>query len=119
MIVEHRAVLSAVLGLSLLSGCVAPTGGGSGPSMPPPPAASYGPPQPLVGYDAKRLIARFGEPRLDIRDRTVRKLQFETGGCVLDTYLYTMARGREPVVTYIDTRRPDGADIDPARCGIT
>ena len=87
--------------------------------MPPPPmAATYGARQPLVGYDARRLIAAYGEPRLDIRDRTVRKLQFMTGGCVLDTYLYTTARGREPTVTHIDTRLPDGREIDPARCGI-
>lgn len=81
-------------------------------------AATYAKPQPLVGYDAKRLIDQFGEPRLDIRDRTVRKLQFATGGCVLDTYLYATARGKEPVVTYIDTRTPQGKDIDPAACGI-
>lgn len=81
-------------------------------------AASYGKPQPLLGYDAKRLIGQFGEPRLDIRDRTVRKLQFLVGGCVLDTYLYTTARGREPVVTHIDTRYPDGNDADPENCGI-
>lgn len=86
---------------------------------PPPMAGAYGPPKPLVGLDAKRLIARFGEPRLDIRDRTVRKLQFMSGECILDAYLYTTTRGKEPTVTYIDTRMPDGADVDPARCGIS
>lgn len=114
---KYRLAL-AVLGPAALSACVAPSTGERGTGLPPPPAAQYGPPQPLVGYDARRLIARFGEPRLDIRDRTVRKLQFVTGGCVLDTYLYATARGREPTVTYIDTRLPDGSDVDPARCGI-
>jgi hypothetical protein len=41
-----------------------------------------------------------------------------TGDCVLDAYLYTTARGKEPTVTYIDTRRTDGSDVDPAACGI-
>jgi len=117
MIGKYRVVL-AVLGPAALSACVAPSGGEHATGLPPPPAARYGPPQPLVGYDARRLIARFGEPRLDIRDRTVRKLQFMAGGCVLDAYLYATARGREPTVTHIDTRTPDGTDIDPARCGI-
>lgn len=112
-------VALALLAPVALSACVAPSGGERATGLPPPPAAQYGPPQPLVGYDAKRLIARFGEPRLDIRDRTVRKLQFAVGGCVLDTYLYATARGREPTVTHIDTRTPDGTDVDPARCGIS
>jgi len=117
MIGKTRVAL-AVLGPAALSACVAPSGERSA-GLPPPPAAQYGPPQPLLGYDARRLVARFGEPRLDIRDRTVRKLQFAVGGCVLDAYLYATARGREPTVTHIDTRTPDGADIDPARCGIS
>ena len=103
-----------------LSAC---TGGGQGDvaplPAPPPMAGSYGPPKPLIGLDAKRLIARFGEPRLDIIDRTVRKLQFMTGGCVLDAYLYTTARGKEPTVTHVDTRWPDGRDVDLAACGIS
>lgn len=114
-------VLSA-LAVSTLSACVAPSPGSrpSGGMSPPPMAGSYGKAQPLVGLDAKRLIAMFGQPRLDIRDRTVRKLQFMTAGgkCVLDTYLYTTARGREPTVTHIDTRLTDGSDVDPASCGI-
>ena len=109
--------LSPLIAATLLSACVAPQGG-PGTMAPPPMAARYGKAQPLVGWDARRLIAQFGEPRLDIRDRTVRKLQFMTGGCVLDTYLYVTARGREPVVTHIDTRRTDGGDIDPSSCGI-
>jgi len=106
-----------ILALPLLSACTGGAGGVS--ALPPPPmAVKYGKAQPLVGWDARRLIAQFGEPRLDIRDRTVRKLQFMTGKCVLDTYLYTTARGRDPVVTHIDTRYPDGRDADPAHCGI-
>lgn len=108
----------ALLSVFALSAC-GPTGEAPQVALPAPPmASSYGPPKPLVGLDAKRLIARFGEPRLDIRDRTVRKLQFDVSGCVLDTYLYTTARGKEPTVTYIDTRMPDGKDVDPGVCGI-
>ncbi len=113
-----RFTAPAGAGVSLLlSACV---GASDQPAaLPPPPmAATYGKPQPLIGYDARRLVAQFGEPRLDIRDRTVRKLQFVTGGCVLDTYLYATTRGREPTVTHIDTRLPDGRDADPASCGI-
>lgn len=115
---RNRAAWAMLSGLTFLSGCVAPASDRGSSSFPPPPAAQYGPPQPLVGWDARRLIARFGEPRLDIRDRTVRKLQFSTGGCVLDVYLYNTGKSREPVVTHIDTRHPDGSDVDPSRCGI-
>lgn len=114
------AALSSGLLISSLSACVGTAdGGGPVSTASAPMAAAYGKPLPLVGWDAKRLIAQFGEPRLDIRDRTVRKLQFMTGGCMLDTYLYTTARGREPTVTHINTRRPDGSDADPASCGIS
>lgn len=113
-----RILPFALLGPLALTAC-GPTSEAPQTALPAPPmAGAYGAPKPLVGLDAKRLIARFGEPRLDIRDRTVRKLQFMTGDCVLDAYLYTTARGREPTVTYIDTRRTDGSDVDPAACGI-
>ncbi len=119
---KSKLIVLSALALSLLSACVGPPSGGS-PSvaMPPPPMANrYGKAQALVGLDARRLIAMFGEPRLDIRDRTVRKLQFMTAGgrCVLDAYLYATARGKEPTVTHIDTRLTDGSDADPAACGI-
>ena len=124
--VEHRLRIGAPGALAVLtlalSACVADT---SGPprttgTPPPPPALQYSRSQPLFGLDAHALTARFGEPRLDIRDKTVRKLQFMTGGgrCVLDAYLYATARGREPTVTHIDTRLTNGQDIDPAACGI-
>ncbi|MBP6112866.1 MAG: hypothetical protein KA482_10880 [Sphingobium sp.] len=115
-----RLVPIALASLAALSACVAP----DQPDVaalpaPPPMASAYGPPKPLVGLDAKRLIARFGEPRLDIRDRTVRKLQFMTGGCVIDAYLYATARGKEPIVTHTDARTPEGRDVDLAVCGIS
>lgn len=118
---KSKLIVLSALATSVLSACVGPPAGRGAGTMPPPPMASrYGKAQPLVGLDAKRLVAMFGEPRLDIRDRTVRKLQFMTAGgrCVLDIYLYATARGREPTVTHIDTRTTDGNDIDPANCGI-
>lgn len=81
-----------------------------------PTAGAYGKPMQLMGMDAKRLIQTFGQPRLDIRERTMRKLQFENSRCVLDAYLYAPAQGKEPVVTHVDTRLPSGLDTEPNAC---
>lgn len=82
----------------------------------PPMASAYGKPTMLTGMDARRLIQMFGQPRLDIRDPHVRKLQFANGRCILDAYLYAPAKGKEPVVSYADSRLPNGNDMDPAAC---
>ena len=83
-------------------------------------AGSFGAPgAPLLGMDAKKLVSLLGQPRLDIRDRTVRKMQFANGRCVIDAYLYAPARGREPQVTHIDARLPTGEDAPVASCGIS
>lgn len=84
-----------------------------------PPASAFTRPGPLTGMDARHLIQQFGAPRLDIRESTVRKLQFANGRCVLDAYLYAPARGKEPVVTHVDARTPAGVDVDPAACAAT
>lgn len=81
-----------------------------------PPASAFTKPGPLMGMDARHLIQQFGTPRLDIRESTVRKLQFANSRCVLDAYLYAPARGKEPVVTHVDARTPAGVDMDPAAC---
>ncbi|MCI4590651.1 hypothetical protein MOK15_11150 [Sphingobium sp. BYY-5] len=83
---------------------------------PGPPASAFTKQGPLLGSDAKHLTQMFGQPRLDIRETTVRKLQFANGRCVLDAYLYAPARGREPVVTHVDARSSTGTDVDPAAC---
>lgn len=83
---------------------------------PGPPASAFTKQGPLLGTDAKHLIQQFGQPRLDIRETTVRKLQFGNGRCVLDAYLYAPARGKEPVVTHVDARSPSGSDVDAAAC---
>lgn len=81
-----------------------------------PPASAFMRSGPLMGMDARRLIQQFGTPRLDIRESTMRKLQFANGRCVLDAYLYAPGRGKEPVVTHVDARTPAGTDLDPGAC---
>ncbi|MDO7835701.1 hypothetical protein Q4610_11675 [Sphingobium sp. HBC34] len=83
---------------------------------PGPPASAFMKQGPLLGADARQLTQMFGQPRLDIRETTVRKLQYANGRCVLDAYLYAPARGKEPVVTHVDARSPSGTDLDPAAC---
>jgi hypothetical protein len=70
----------------------------------------------VKGQTAPRLIAQFGTPALDATEGPARKLQFAGPICVLDTYLYPPSNGREPVVTYLDTRQRDGGPIDQASC---
>ena len=70
----------------------------------------------VIGANAAALTRMFGPARLDIIEGDARKLQFSGQPCVLDAYLYPSAPGREPETTYIDARRPDGADTDRAGC---
>lgn len=70
----------------------------------------------VIGRDAAALTALFGPPNADVREGPARKLQFTSGICVLDTYLYAKARGAAPLVTHVDARQPDGRDIDRASC---
>lgn len=110
--------IGAALLLLTVSGCAAVPAPQPTTVVPPPPASAYGKPVQVIGMDARRLIAAFGQPRLDIRERTARKLQFTNGKCVLDAYLYTPAKGKEPVVTYSDARLPDGRDTDVGACAM-
>lgn len=118
--ISSRLAPVALLSLSLAacSGTVVPPAG----HVPPPagpPASAFTRTGPLMGMDVRRLTQMFGTPRLDIRETTVRKLQFANGRCVLDAYLYSPARGKEPVVTHVDARSPTGTDVDPAACAAT
>ena len=70
----------------------------------------------VIGSNARALTGLFGNPGLEIREGTARKLQFLGPACVLDLYLYPPHRGAEPVVTHIDARLPDGRDMDRASC---
>ena len=70
----------------------------------------------VMGRDAAALERAFGRPDLDVREGNARKLQFSSGLCVLDAYLYPPGGRGEPVVAYVDARRPDGSDFDRASC---
>ncbi|WP_340267569.1 hypothetical protein [Sphingobium mellinum] len=113
-----RLAFAALLALPLAAcgdGIVPPAPAAHAPPAGPP-ASAFMRPGPLMGMDAKHLVQQFGTPRLDIRESTMRKLQFANGRCVLDAYLYVPPQGREAVVTHVDARTPAGADTDPATC---
>jgi hypothetical protein len=99
--------------LLLLAGCV-PATGGQGPATPRP--QSVAGLEAVMGRTAQALMSQFGQPDLDVREGTARKLQFSNQVCVLDTYLYPQRQGAEPVVTHVDARLPDGRDLDSASC---
>ena len=71
----------------------------------------------LIGLTPSEIGARFGKPRLQVREGDGTKVQFSTTRCVLDLYLYP-AGGSEGVarVTHVDARTPDGRETDKARC---
>jgi hypothetical protein len=71
----------------------------------------------IMGRTAGVLAGQLGAAALDVREGSARKLQFASSVCVLDAYLYPPASGPgEPIVTYVDARRPDGSDFDRASC---
>ncbi len=69
----------------------------------------------VLGQDAAGLTRLFGQPDADVREGSARKLQFQSGICVLDAYLYPKGSDA-PRVTYLDAREPDGSTIDRASC---
>jgi hypothetical protein len=111
--------VSGLAALAALGGCA------SGPSRPapakpqapaiPPPGLNVPADSPLIGRTAQALVALFGQPALDQREGTGRKLQFLGRDCVLDAYLYPRGQS-EAVVTHVDARLPDGRDTDRAAC---
>ncbi len=107
--------LSPLALLALLPAC-APTGQVPVVSTPAPPSRSEAGLDRVLGRDARALISLFGTPDQDVREEPARKLQYASGVCVLDAYLYPPAAGREPVVTHVDARLPSGEDIDRASC---
>ncbi|MEQ1547015.1 MAG: hypothetical protein ABL918_00030 [Chakrabartia sp.] len=70
----------------------------------------------VIGRDARGLIQMFGPAALDVREEGARKLQFIGAACILDAYLYPPSKGKEPVVTYLSARVPDGRNADEASC---
>ena len=90
-----------------------------------PPATQFRPPEvqriagleAVLEQDAATLQSLFGQPRLDLREGDVRKLQFVGTACVLDVFLYPLRTGAEPVATYVEARRAsDGQEVDRVAC---
>ena len=82
---------------------------------PPPPIRTTGL-ERVIGQDARGLVALFGRADQDVWEANARKLQFGSAICIMDTSLYPPAKGKEPLVTYVDARQPDGQPIDRASC---
>ena len=70
----------------------------------------------VMGKGIADLKRMFGEPRIDVVEVYGRKLQFSGKPCVLDAYLYPDGKNGAEVVTHIDARRSDGAEVDRAAC---
>ena len=70
----------------------------------------------VLGTNARGLVALFGPADQDVHEEGSQRLQFRGPICVLDAYLYPESKGRDPIVTYLDARQPDGRDIDRASC---
>lgn len=70
----------------------------------------------VMGKTAGQLTRLFGDPQADFAEPPARKLQFSSGACVLDAYLYPPRGGGEARVTHIDARRSDGAEVDRVAC---
>lgn len=89
------------------------------------PAASTPPPRQaqqvrgldsVMGKDMATLVRMFGQPRLDVIEVQGRKLQFSGRACILDAYLYPDGKNGQEIVTHVDARRNDGAEVDRAQC---
>ena len=63
----------------------------------------------------QELGGHFGKPYLQIREGSSVKLQFRGAQCILDAYLYP-ARDGQLRVTYVDTRRASGENMNQAAC---
>lgn len=71
----------------------------------------------VIRRDAASLVRLFGDPRLDVREGDMRKLQFAGQACVLDLFLYPLTPKAEPVATHVEARRAsDGQEVDRAAC---
>lgn len=111
-----KRVSLALFGALALAGCVSsPRAATPGRIAVPPPTYSAAGLESVLGQSAGAITRLFGQPDKDIRETGARKLQFASPFCVLDAYLYPRGSG-EPVVTHLDTRQPDGRDIDRASC---
>lgn len=86
------------------------------PTFPARPIAEKRGAEAVMGKDIATLKHLFGEPRLDVVEVYGRKLQFSGKACILDAFLYPDGKGGAEIVTHIDARRSDGAEVDRAAC---
>lgn len=70
----------------------------------------------VIGRDSRSLVALFGPADQDVWEASARKLQFGSAICIIDAFLYPPAKGKEPIVTYVEARQNDGTTIDKASC---
>lgn len=70
----------------------------------------------VMGKTAGQLKRLFGDAQQDVAEPPARKLQFASGACILDAYLYPPESGGEQRVTHVDARRSDGAEVDRVSC---
>ena len=116
-----KAKFLILLSLPALAAC-ASTSGSTPARDPGLPAVSGSPLNSIAGLEivmgktADQLTRLFGNPQLDISEPPARKLQFASGACILDAYLYPQESGGGQRVTHIDTRRSDGAAVDRVSC---
>lgn len=91
----------------------------------PPPVAGFRMPEIMRGPGMEgviregpnSLMRQFGQPRLDVVEGDMRKLQFAATACVLDVYLYPLHPGGDPQATWLEARRAsDGAAVDLLAC---
>ncbi len=116
-----KAKFLILLSLPALAACASTTSSTS-PGGPGLPAVTGSPLNTVAGLEivmgktASQLARLFGDPQLDISEPPARKLQFASGACILDAYLYPQESGGPLRVTHIDTRRSDGAAVDRVSC---
>ncbi|TKD53387.1 hypothetical protein FBR43_02395 [Sphingomonas baiyangensis] len=107
----------AILGAFTLAGCSATPAPVAG-TAPPPPRITYSAVglERVLGQNAGAVTALLGKPDADVTEGTGRRMQFGSGICVLDAYLYPPEGGGVPVVRHVDARQRDGGAIDRASC---
>jgi hypothetical protein len=113
-----KAKFLILLSLPALAACASTTvtKSNSLPAAPASPLHSVAGLEIVMGKTADQLIRLFGKPQLDISEPPAQKLQFASGACILDAYLYPSEDNSTKRVTHIDARRSDGAAVDRASC---
>ena len=116
-------VILAAIPVLILAGCSTapaakpnPPRSASSIQINPPTAVNAKGLEAVLGKNEATLRSMFGEPRLNVQEVVGRKLQFSGPACVLDAFLYPDENGKGEVVTHVDARRSDGAEVDRAAC---